>query len=80
MRDLDGSFSYLNAGKVIDFKTYKIPLFAWKISAGFPSPAENDIEDKIDLNTHLITQPAATFILRVTGDSMSGIGIFPNSL
>jgi DNA polymerase V len=45
------------------------------VSAGFPSPAEDYVEGKIDLNRHLIKNPAATFLVRVTGDSMIGAGI-----
>ena len=47
------------------------PLFVARISAGFPSPAEDWIEGRLDLNRHLIRHPAATFYLRVIGDSMS---------
>ena len=47
------------------------PLFVARISAGFPSPAEDWIEGRLDLNRHLIRHPAATYYLRVIGDSMS---------
>jgi DNA polymerase V len=47
------------------------PLFVARISAGFPSPAEDWIEGRLDLNRHLIRHPAATFYMRVIGDSMS---------
>ena len=47
------------------------PLFAARISAGFPSPAEDWIEGRLDLNRHLIRHPASTFYIRVVGDSMS---------
>jgi DNA polymerase V len=47
------------------------PLFAARISAGFPSPAEDWIEGRLDLNRHLIKHPSATFYMRVIGDSMS---------
>ena len=56
------------------------PLFTSKISAGFPSPADDFIEGSLDLNQHLIDHPQATFFLRVSGDSMSGAGIFPGDL
>ncbi len=46
------------------------PLFLTRVSAGFPSPAEDWIEGRIDLNQHLIKHPTATFYLRVCGDSM----------
>ena len=46
------------------------PLLVARISAGFPSPAEDWVEGRIDLNRHLIKHPAATFYMRVIGDSM----------
>jgi len=51
------------------------PLFETRVSAGFPSPATDYEEDKLDLNKHLIKHPAATFFVRAIGDSMVGAGI-----
>ena len=51
------------------------PLFLSDVSAGFPSPADDYIERNLDLNEHLIQNPAATFFVRVGGDSMTGAGI-----
>ncbi len=51
------------------------PLFLSGVSAGFPSPAENYIDRKLDLNELLIKHPAATFFVRVAGDSMVNAGI-----
>lgn len=51
------------------------PLFLSGVSAGFPSPAEDYIDRKLDLNDLLIKNPAATFFVRVAGDSMTGAGI-----
>ncbi len=51
------------------------PLFLSDVSAGFPSPADDYIERNLDLNEHLIQNPAATFFVRVSGDSMIGAGI-----
>jgi DNA polymerase V len=51
------------------------PLIAFRVPAGFPSPAEDYVEEQIDLNRHLIRHPAATFFVRVAGDSMTGAGI-----
>ncbi|MFH7319919.1 LexA family protein [Desulfurivibrio sp. D14AmB] len=53
----------------------KRPLFAQGVSAGFPSPAEDYIEGRLDLNELMVTHPAATFFVRVAGDSMIGAGI-----
>jgi DNA polymerase V len=50
-------------------------LFFSHIMAGFPSPAEDYIEQSLDLNEYLIKHPAATFFVRVSGDSMIGAGI-----
>jgi len=52
-----------------------IPLFIERVPAGFPSPADDYIESNLDLNTYLIQHPAATFFVRVVGDSMIGAGI-----
>lgn len=43
--------------------------------AGFPSPAQDDMEEPIDLGAWLVEQPAASYIMRVDGHSMSGAGI-----
>jgi DNA polymerase V len=50
-------------------------LFETRVSAGFPSPAADYEEDKLDLNKHLIKHPAATFFVRAIGDSMVKAGI-----
>lgn len=47
-----------------------LPLYMSPISAGFPSPAEDYVDKRLDLNEHLIRNPAATFFVRVEGDSM----------
>ncbi len=52
-----------------------LPLMLSNISAGFPSPAEDSIEQSIDLNELLIKHPSATFFVRVCGDSMQGAAI-----
>ena len=53
----------------------KRPLFLVPVSAGFPSPAEDYIEGNLDLNTYLIKHPAATFFVKVSGNSMIDAGI-----
>jgi len=45
------------------------------VAAGFPSPAQDYFDGRIDLNTHLIKDITSTFVVRVTGDSMEGAGI-----
>jgi DNA polymerase V len=51
------------------------PLFTCGVSAGFPSPADDHIDRKLDLNELLIQHPVATFFVRVAGDSMKDVGI-----
>lgn len=57
-----------------------IPLYASGVSAGFPSPADDYIEANIDLHTHLIKHPSATFFARANGNSMIDRGIFDGDL
>ncbi len=57
-----------------------VPLMAGNVAAGFPSPADDYLDRPLDFNELLITHPAATFAVRVTGDSMTGVGIFPGDL
>lgn len=56
------------------------PLFASRVPAGFPSPAEDYVDQRLDLNDHLIDHPAATFFVRVRGDSMEGAAIHDGDL
>jgi len=58
----------------------KRPLFSSFVPAGFPSPADDYVETRLDLNEHFVTHPAATFFVRVQGDSMNKAGIFPGAL
>ena len=62
--------SFLEHGSLIE-----LPLYSSTVRAGFPSPADDYIECKLDLNTHLIQHPAATFFVKASGDSMKNAGI-----
>lgn len=57
-----------------------LPIFAESVSAGFPSPADDFIDTKLDLNEHLVKHPAATFFVRVSGNSMKEAGIFSEDI
>ena len=57
-----------------------LPLFGHRVAAGFPSPADDYVEDRLDLNELLIQHQEATYFLRVTGDSMVSAGIHPGDL
>ena len=58
-----------------DEKTSGLQFFESRVQAGFPSPAQGEYADSIDLNRALITNPAATFCARVIGNSMVEAGI-----
>jgi DNA polymerase V len=56
------------------------PLFQALVPAGFPSPAEDYLEGRIDLNRDLILHPLATYYARIEGDSMVGADISDGSI
>jgi DNA polymerase V len=60
-------------GPVLDFvaaKGFRLPLYSSKVQAGFPSPSEDYVDSRLDINEYLIKHPASTFLLEVSGDSM----------
>jgi DNA polymerase V len=59
--------------------TQLLPFFE-SVSAGFPSPAADYMDKKLDLNELCIVNAAATFFIRVVGDSMQNAGIFDNDI
>ena len=56
------------------------PLLGNEVPAGFPSPAQDYIEEHLDLNEHLISHPSATFFVTVAGYSMVDAGIYPEDI
>ena len=74
----------INLDPVIEFERPKrdtlpvsLSLYASKVSAGFPSPAEEHVEKQLDTNDFLIDQKDATFFATVKGDSMIEAGLLP---
>lgn len=57
-----------------------VPLYLTPVKAGFPSPAADYAEKRLDFNELLVTHKAATYCLRVSGESMNGAGIFPGDI
>ena len=57
-----------------------IPLSMAEVMAGFPSPADDFLEATLDLNEYLVRNPTATFMVRVSGYSMTGAGIYPRDV
>ncbi|MGB3547846.1 MAG: translesion error-prone DNA polymerase V autoproteolytic subunit [Saprospiraceae bacterium] len=56
-----------------------LPLYGG-VSAGFPSPADDYLEEHLDVGDYLVKNPTATFFVRVQGDSMVGAGIHPDDI
>jgi len=66
---------------VIPITQLKLELpFYPAISAGFPSPADDYLHEKLDLNKYLIKNPSSTFFVRVEGVSMTGAGIYDDDI
>jgi len=67
-------------GESGEFEQLGIPLFTDQVPAGFPSPATDYCERKLDLDELCIKKPAATYFVRAQGDSMIEAGIFPGDV
>ena len=74
----DGSISAIY--RVEDSTGLSRPLFECRLSAGFPSPVDEFMEERIDLNRDMILHPDATYYARISGDSMIGEGLWDGSL
>lgn len=55
----------------------ELPLFATKVAAGFPSPADDYVEKRLDVSEFLIDHAASTFFVTIKGDSMIDAGLLP---
>src|SRR5262249_3385285 len=60
--------------------TLELPFAAACVPAGFPSPAEDYLENALDISEYLVKRPKATYFMRVIGDSMLGAGIHDGDL
>jgi len=73
-------YKNLDLFSIIKNTQINTPVFLDKVSAGFPSPATDYMENKLDLNEYLIKHPAATFIVRTSGSSMTSASIYSDDL
>jgi repressor LexA len=67
-------------GKLSPTRYFRETRILGAVEAGFPSPAEEELGDTMDLDEFLIKNKEATYILKVTGDSMNGAGILPGDM
>ena len=75
LADLSGVFlPLLNAPRL------PIPIDEVRVSAGFPSPAADYEDKRLDINEYLIRNPVSTFFFPVQGDSMQGAEIFDGDI
>lgn len=58
----------------------RIPLMGQALCAGFPSPADDFVEDALELPRWLVPNPPATFLWRIAGSSMEGAGIYDQDI
>lgn len=80
IKDIDTYVTSCKSGDINLPLSLKLPLFTGRVSAGFPSPADDYLENTLDLNQYLIQHPAATFFVRTSGDSMIKAGIHNNDI
>lgn len=66
----------MNAPIPLSAQALPLTLFVGSVSAGFPSPAADYAQGKINLNEHLLLNENASFLFRVRGESMIDIGIY----
>lgn len=71
--DTVGDFSQ----PALDPQSLSLPHFQSKVPAGLPSPADSDVDSRIDLNRLLINHPDRTFFVTIQGESMIEAGLLP---
>ena len=72
------NFDFFKVPKIT--KSLDVQYVSVPVNAGFPSPADDYIEDTIDLPKMLVKNPSSTYVLRVKGQSMQDAGIFDKSI
>ena len=70
----------LNQPNALSLEPAWVSVFPGRVTAGFPSPADDHAMQRVDLMAQLIKHPQATFLLRVRGESMKDAGIFDNDV
>lgn len=73
----------ISGNTLLDSLAVSLPFYEFNVRAGqsrFPSPAQDFVLGDLKLDERLITNPPSTILARATGDSMTGIGIYPGSI
>lgn len=79
LRELHGNVTAVEA-YVFGDAGWSLPLYTTKVAAGFPSPADDHVETRLQPNQYLVQNESATFFVRVKGESMIDAGIFNNDV
>lgn len=61
----------------ISEQSTQLPLFTTKVAAGSPSPAEDDVDQYMDISEYLIDDASSTFLITIKGESMIDVGLMP---
>ena len=80
MANISSSLELISGSTAIQQDRTGLPLYLAPVEAGFPSPAEDYLDRRLDLHQHLVRNEAATFFLRAHGESMLGAGIHDGDL
>ena len=67
-------------GPLLENSLLEVSLYEPGVSAGFPSPADDFLSTPLDLNDYLIKRPPSTFLVRASGESMEGAGIYSGDI
>lgn len=67
-------------GLAVPGRRVKLPLYSSKVAAGFPSPADDHIEKRLNIHDYLVSQDDATFMVTVAGESMRDAGLLPKDI
>ena len=70
----------IQAAEVVGKVNETLPFFVSKIQAGFPSPADDFMDNRLNINDYVIKNPLSTYYVKVSGDSMIGAGIFSGDI
>lgn len=70
----------MNILSICSASNYYIPMFASKVTAGFPSPADDYIEERLDLNSYLVPHPNATYFAKLSKDTAIKGGVKKGSI
>lgn len=76
----EGYYQKDETGRLIPADSKRSLKVLGSIQAGFPSPAEEELVDTLSLDEYLISNKEASFLLKVTGDSMMEAGIMPGDM